>query len=93
MIGPKRADGIMKTHLQKKEETGILQRMQWSPQSPDLNIIEGVWDYLDEEKVQKRMPTNLDHLWNVFEEAWNIIPQDYILQNCLKVSREVQWFF
>ena len=30
-----------------------VQVMQWLPQSPDLNIIESVWDYLDQSSKSK----------------------------------------
>ena len=40
--------------------------MDWPPQSPDLNIIEAVWDHLDREinKGQSK-----DKLWEVLKEA------------------------
>ena len=53
----------------RKEEQGALQLMEWPPQSPDLNIIEQVWDYLDKEKVQKQ-PKSVEEFWKVFKNAW-----------------------
>jgi len=38
------------------------------PQSPDLNIIEAVWDHLDR-KRNKRQPTSKEELWDVLLEA------------------------
>ena len=55
----------MKTCLQKKEKAGVLHRMEWPPQSPDLNIIEAVWDYLDKEKVKNRTTCPEAHLSRV----------------------------
>ena len=46
-------------------------------QSPDLNIIEAVWDNLDREE-NKRQPTSKEELWDVLQEAWRTIPEDYL---------------
>ena len=59
----------------RKEEQGALQLMEWPPQSPDLNIIEQVWDHLDREKVQKQ-PKSVEELWKVLKNAWHTIPAD-----------------
>ena len=45
------------------------------PQSPDLNIIEAMWDHLDRER-NKRQPTK--EVWDVLQEAWRTIPEDYL---------------
>ena len=45
------------------------------PQSPDLNIIEAVWDHLDR-KWNNWQPTSREELWNVLQEAWRTIPED-----------------
>ena len=42
--------------------------MDWPPQSPDLNIIEAVWDHLDRER-NKRLPMNKKELWKLLKEA------------------------
>ena len=44
--------------------------MEWPPQSPDLNIIEAVWDYLERKKLEKQ-PTTEEVLWHVLSDAWN----------------------
>ena len=46
------------------------------PQSPDLDIIEVVWDHFDSEQ-NKRQPTSKEELWNVLQEARRTIPEDY----------------
>ena len=47
------------------------------PQSPDLNIIEAVWDQLNRER-NKKQPTSKEELWDVLQEAWRTIPEDYL---------------
>ena len=42
------------------------------PQSPDFNIIETVWDRLGVEQ-----PTSKEEIWDVLQEAWRTIPEDY----------------
>jgi len=48
-----------------------------SPQSLNFNIIEAVWDHLDREQ-NKRQPTFKEELWDVLQEAWITIPEDYL---------------
>ena len=52
-------------------------------QSPDLNIIERVWDYLDRKKME-RLPKNVNELWNVLKEEWYNIPIT-LFKVCIKV--------
>jgi len=42
-----------------------------------VNIIEAVWDHLDRER-KKRQPTSKEELWDVLQEAWRTIPEDYL---------------
>ena len=42
--------------------------MDCPPQSPDLNIIEAVWDHLDRER-NKGQPKYKEELWEVLKEA------------------------
>jgi len=45
------------------------------PQSPNLNIIEAVWDHPDRER-NKRQQTSKEELWDVLQDAWRTIPED-----------------
>ena len=51
--------------------------MKWSPQSPDMNIKDSLWDYLDQRKAEK-LPKSKEHLGQVLKDAWNDIPMDWI---------------
>ena len=59
----------IKNYLQRKEERGVLEVMVWPPQSPDLNIIESVWDYVKREK-HLRLPKSTEELWLVPQDGW-----------------------
>ena len=47
--------------------------MTWPPKSPDLIPIEMVWDELDH-RVKKQQPTSAQHMWELLQESWKIIP-------------------
>lgn len=46
-----------------KKEAGVLDVMEWPPQSPDLNPIELLWEELDR-RVRDLKPTSLPNLWD-----------------------------
>jgi hypothetical protein len=60
------------------EQVGI-RRLPWSANSPDLNPIEHVWDFLGK-RVRRRQPRpeTLNGLRVALHEEWAQIPQDYI---------------
>jgi transposase len=49
-------------------------RMVWPPQSPDLNPIESIWDYVDC-RLRKSSRTSKDHMWTNLRHTWNSIPK------------------
>ena len=51
-------------------------KLDHSPQSPDLNVIEHLWDYL-KKKVKERRPTSKSTLKQVLTEEWNKIPPEF----------------
>ena len=46
--------------------------LPWPASSPDMNLIEHVWDMLDRKvRSRRRLPSNLDDLWRILQEEWN----------------------
>ena len=58
----------VKSYLERKTADKTLTVMDWPPQSPDLNIIEAVWDHLDRVR-NKGQPKSKEELWEVLKEA------------------------
>jgi hypothetical protein len=54
-------------------------KLEWPPNSPDMNIIEHAWEYL-ERRVRSRtpLPRKLGDLWEALVEEWGNIEDDYI---------------
>ena len=47
-------------------------------QSPDMNIIELVWTYMEKGACMKRAPVNMQQLWKVLQYIRRNIPVDFI---------------
>ena len=53
--------------------------LDWPSNSPDMNIIEHVWDYLDHQvHSQSPLPQSTKQLWAILKEEWDCIPTDFI---------------
>jgi hypothetical protein len=53
--------------------------LPWSLNSPDLNIIENLWDHLDHMvHARNPLPWNCDELWAALQEEWGMIDQGFI---------------
>jgi len=60
----------------KKSKFNVL---NWAPSSPDMNIIEHVWDYLDRMvRTRSPLPANCDEMWVALQEEWAGIEDDYL---------------
>ena len=50
--------------------------LPWPPSSPDMNIIEHVWDQLDALVCARNpLPRNKAELWAALQEEWSNFPQ------------------
>ena len=58
----------VKSYLERKTADKMLTVMDWPPHSPDLNIIEAVWDHLDRE-INKGQPKSKEELRVGLKEA------------------------
>lgn len=85
---PKHTANVIKNYLQRKEEQEVLEVMVWPPQSPDLNIIESVWDFMKRQK-DLRKPTSTEDLWLVLQDVWNNLPAEFLQKLCASVPRRI----
>ena len=85
---PKRTARVIKKYLKNKKRDGSLTVLNWPAQSPDMNIVEQVWAYMEKEKV-KRAPVNLQQLWEVLQDIWGNIPVDFIQEHYDSVPRRL----
>ena len=63
---PKHCSQVAKNYSNEMAEEGVLELMTWPPQSPDLNIIEHICDYLDRKKVE-HAPRNVEECFEVLQ--------------------------
>ncbi|CAJ0960460.1 unnamed protein product [Ranitomeya imitator] len=77
---------LCKGYLTRKESDGVLRQMTWPPQSPDLNPIEMVWGELDR-RVKAKRPTSAKHLWELLQDYWKTISDDYLLKLIKRMPR------
>ena len=70
---PKHSSRLCKGYLIKKESDGVLHQMAGSPQTPDLNLFEMVWDE-SERRGKKTQLTSAQHMLELFQDGWRSIP-------------------
>jgi transposase len=65
--------------------------LPWPPNSPDMSIIEPLWDILDKRiRRRKRLPTNEEELWKALQEEWYSIDRQTIQSLYSSMPRRVQ---
>ena len=66
-------------------------KLDWPPQSPDLNPIEHLWDHLKRKLARyPREPKGVHELWERVEKEWNAIPQDVCSNLVASMERRVK---
>ena len=60
-------------------DRNAIQLLDWAPSSPDVSIIEHVWEEIDRAiRRRERRPTTLDQLWQAIQEEWAKLDVNYI---------------
>ena len=64
--------------------------LEWPPQSPDLNPIEHLWQYLKVRLANhQEEPKSIHELWERVEAEWNAIPVEVCLNLIESMPRRV----
>jgi hypothetical protein len=68
--------------------------LPWPASSPDMNIIEHVWDHLDRKvRARRPLPSSEDDLWRALQEEWAAIDEAYIAKLYESMPRRVQTLY
>lgn len=59
------------------------------PNSPDFNIMEDIWSYLDRE-IKKKKIRSIEHLKRSLTTAWNNLPWDYVRTSVESMPHRLQ---
>lgn len=70
---PKHTSRVASEFLAKKK----IKKLPWPPSSPDMSIIEHVWDQIDRRvRARDHLPTNKEQLWEALQEEWVNFPME-----------------
>lgn len=70
---PKHTSRVAKEWFEAKK----FKVLPWPPSSPDMNIIEHVWDQLDHlVRARNPLPRNKDEMWAALQEEWYNFPKE-----------------
>ena len=76
---------MCKDYLTKKESDGVLHQMTGSPQSPNLNQTEMVWNELDC-RLKEKQTTSAQYLLDPRHDCWKSWLRE--CEECAKLSSE-----
>ena len=76
---------VIKTWFQNSK----INKLDWAPQSPDMNPMENVWNRLENQLRRELQPTNTQQLKDAILEEWNKIPESYLSQLVDSMPRRV----
>jgi len=69
---PKHTSKLAKGWFKKRR----FRLLDWPPSSPDMNIIEHVWDQLDAlVRARSQLPRNKEEMWEALQEEWENFSQ------------------
>ena len=72
---PKHTSKIVKAWFVEND----IDLLDWPPNSPDLSIIENLWDHLDRRvQARKPLPRSAEELWIALQEEWFVIDKGFI---------------
>lgn len=72
-------------------EENDMETLPWPPSSPDLNLIENLWEYLDRQVRKRRpLPSNVNQLWRYLEEEWARIDNHIIDNLYASIPRRIE---
>jgi len=72
---PKHTSRLAQDWFKRKK----LDVLDWPASSPDMNIIEHVWEYLDRRvRTRSPLPRNQNDMWTALQEEWAQIEMEYI---------------
>jgi len=63
--------------VQSYLEDKKIKKINWPPQSPDMNLIESVWNEL-KFRLRGKVYRNKNKLWNDLQREWKLISKEYI---------------
>jgi hypothetical protein len=82
---------ILRSSLLPWFKKNKVDKLDWPPNSPDMNPIENCWDYLDRRVCTRSpLPTNVNALWDALVEEWGQIEDEYIEKLFESMPRRVQ---
>jgi len=68
-----------------------IKTLPWAPSSPDMNIIEHVWDQVDTlVRTRDPLPRNKEELWVALEDEWANFPQSALDKLYESMPRRVE---